>query len=367
MKTLATALGLLVGAGSALLTFLALLGLSVHRHADPVVSTMAAVVWVLLPPLIAGFSAPGPRRMPTMAATLVVWSWALFLSLPVYFPGERGDALRTGFALAGLGTDLADGLEGTLPADPEVSTPELAVAQAVEEEVLPPGFDLDGDALALPYEGEGRRMAVPVVFGHDGRELELTMMFDTGATFTTLSLDTLRDLGVTPGPDSPTIELHTANGVRKSQLVLIDEVWLGNLKVSNVAIATCDACESESASGLLGLNVSGGFNLQIDADRQEVVFHPRASFDRRIDVKAFVDLDASFTRFPGDRVEVTVTLENLSDAEVDSAAASIECKEGTWRVDMGTVPAGEAVTIEQRLPRHGTCEGYQIDLMEASW
>jgi len=366
LKTAVAALALLLGGASALVAFLALLGLSVHRHADPMVSTMAGVVLVLFPPIIAGFAAARPRRLPTLAGTLVLWSWSLFLVLPVYFPGERGDALRTGFALAGLGTDLADGLEGQLPG-PGVSTPELAAAEPVVKPEIAPTFPLDGDALALPYEGEGRRMAVPVVFGHEGRELELTMMFDTGATFTTLSLATLKELGIEPGPNAPRIELHTANGVRESQLVRLDEVWLGNLRVRNVAIATCDACESENASGLLGLNVSGGFNLQIDADRREVVFHPRNSFDRKIDVKAFVDLGATFTRFPGDRVEVSVTLENLATADIENATANIECPEGSWRIDLGTVPARQAVTVDKRLPRHAPCDGYQVDLLEAYW
>ncbi len=367
MKAAATAVTLLLGGASALLVFLALLGLSVHRHADPIVSTMAAVVLVLFPPIIAGFAAPGPRRMPTLAGTLLLWSWSLFLILPVYFPGERGGALRTGFALAGLGTDLADGLEGQLPGDPGVSTPELAAAQPVAPPEIAPTFPLDGDALALPYEGEGRRMAVPVVFGHDGRELELTMMFDTGATFTTLSLATLKQLGIEPGPDAPRIELHTANGVRESQLVRLDEVWIGNLRLGNVAIATCDACESETVSGLLGLNVSGGFNLQIDADRREVVFHPRNRFDRKIDVKAFVDLGATFTRFPGDRVEVSVTLENRSAVDIENATANIECPQGSWRIDVGPVPAHQVVTVDKRLPRHAPCDGYQVDLLEAYW
>ncbi len=367
MKAVVSAITVLLGFASALVPFLSLLGLAVHRHASAVPATVSGMVLVLFPPLVAAFSAPPARRMATLGAMLVVWSWSLYLALPVYFPGERADALRTGFALAGLGTDLADGLAGQLPEEPSVATPELAVADPVVPPDPIPAFDLEGDALALPYEGEGRRMAVPVVFGHDGRELELTMMFDTGATFTTLSHATLKQLGITPAADAPRIELHTANGVRESQLVRLDEVWLGNLKVTNVAIATCDACESENASGLLGLNVSGGFNLQIDADRKEVVFHPRASFDRRIDVKAFVDLSASFTRFPGDRVEVTVELDNLADADIDHAFASIRCPQGTWRIDLGAVPARAAVTAEQRLPRHAPCEGYQVDLLEASW
>ena len=76
MKATATALALLLGGASALLSFLALLGLSVHRHADPLVATMAGIVLVLLPPFAAGFAAPGPRRnwsrSPTIADSVVL-------------------------------------------------------------------------------------------------------------------------------------------------------------------------------------------------------------------------------------------------------------------------------------------------------
>ena len=35
-----------------------------------------------------------------------------------------------------------------------------------------------GDQVALPYEGQGHSLAIPVQFG----DLELPMLFDTGAT-----------------------------------------------------------------------------------------------------------------------------------------------------------------------------------------
>lgn len=358
---------LLAGLGSALVPFLALLGLGVHRHADPMASTMAAVLLVLVPGLAVGFAAPPARRLPLAGIALIAWSFALFSALPVYFPGERRDALMTGLALAGAGDPNGDDWHASLPADPGLATREVNMAEAVVDVEKPPAFEVDENALALPYEGEGRRMSVPVVFTQDGRELELTMMFDTGATYTTLSTDTLAQLGIVPGPNDPEIELHTANGVRQSRLVLLDEVWLGNLRVPNVAIATCDACESDTASGLLGLNVSGAFNLQIDADRQEVVFHPRERFDRKIDIKPFADLSASFTRFPGGRVEVSVTLENQSTRDITDVTAVVSCDAGSWRVGIGAVPAAEAVTITERLPRHTACASYQIAMQEALW
>jgi hypothetical protein len=358
-------LGLLLTGGlCALVPFLALLGLGVHRHADPMASTLAAMALVWMPALAVGFSASEERRVPFAGMSLIVWSLSLFTALPVYFPGERRDALLTGLAITGIGGDYA---AANVPADPQLASPQLEVAEPIVAIDHAPAFPTDEDALVLPYEGMGRRMAVPVVFRQGGDEIELTMMFDTGATYTTLSTATLARLGIVAGPTNPQIELHTANGIRQSRLVLVDEVWLGNLRVPNVAIATCDACESDSASGLLGLNVSGAFNLQIDADRQEVVFHPRERFDRRIDIKPFTVLGASFTRYPGGRVEVAVDFENNSPNPIDEAKAVVSCDSGEWQVDLGPVLAGQTNTIDKRLPSHDDCASYQIDLHEAHW
>ena len=75
----------------------------------------------------------------------------------------------------------------------------------------------------------------------------------------------------------------------------------------------------------------------------------------------------SFTRYPGDRVELIVNLDNRSGAAIDRAATSISCERGAWKIDLGPVAIDEAITVEQRLPRHEPCEGYQIDLLEAYW
>jgi len=354
---------------AAALPFLTLMGLAIHRRAEPLPATAAAVALVLVPGIAVGFAAPPSRRTALFALFTMGWSLLLFALLPVYFPGERREAFTAALALVGLGRDLGDlpdRVAAQLPDDPDLSQPQLTVATPYVEAELPPPRTPD-DALALPYEGDGRRMSVPVVFVHEGRELELVMMFDTGATYTTLSLEGLARLGVQPSSDDPVIRLHTANGEREAQLVLLDEVWLGNLRVENVAIATCDACANDDSAGLLGLNVSGAFNLQIDADRREVVFQPRARFDRRLDIKPFSDLSGSFRRYPGGRVEMDVRLDNMSDQRIEEASATITCAADVWTVPMGPLPAGESRTVSQRLPRHTPCETYEIALGESRW
>lgn len=369
MKRAALLLALLVALGASLVPFFALVGLAAHRHASAWATTAAATLLLYGPPL--GMALASRRDRPLMLASAVAaWSLALFLVLPVYFPGERNQAVATGLGLVGVGSDrfgLPARLAATLPDEPAMATPEVAEAETLKVDVPAAAGPLADDQIALPYEGEGRRMSVPVIFGNAGRDLEVDMMFDTGATYTTLPVALLEKLGVEVGPDDPTIQLHTANGERDARVVLVDQVWLGDLAIEGVAIATCDDCASADTAGLLGLNVAGGFNVAIDADRREVLFTNRRSFDRKLDVKPFTDLSATFTRFPGGRVEVAVRLENLGRRPIDGAATSIRCDGDQWLVELAGIRPGEVGQARRKLPQHEPCEQYEIALHSASW
>lgn len=369
MKHAALVTMLLVALLASLVPFFALVGLGAHRHASAWATTSAAMLLLYAPPL--GMALAARRDRPVMlSSAILAWSLAVFLVLPVYFPGERKPAVATGLGLVGLGSDgfgLPERLAATLPDEPAMATPEVAEAEPLVVDAPPAAGPLRQDQIALPYEGEGRRMSVPVVFGNAGRELEVDMMFDTGATYTTLSSELLLRLGIAPSEDHPVIRLHTANGEREARVVLVDRVWLGDLAIDGVAIATCDDCASSDTAGLLGLNVAGGFNLSIDADRREVVFTRRATFDRKLDVKPFTDLSATFTRFPGGRVEVAVRLENLGRRAIDDASTSIRCGAGEWLVDLDPIAAGQVGHARRKLPPHETCEQYEIALHAAAW
>lgn len=369
MKRFLLAAWLLIAGVASVVPFLTLIGLGAHRHAAPLAVSGSAVVLVYVPTALVAGTWPKGRAL-AAGSTLLAWSLALFLLFPVYFPGERRQAMITGIGLLGLDTGwfgLPESLAENLPEEPSLAEPEVAEAAVVRVPEVPAAPPIDEDQIALPYEGEGRRLAIPVLFEHGGKELELQMMLDTGATYTTLARKQLRELGVPIPTDAPTIELHTANGTRTSEVVLVDAVWLGDLETGGVAVAVCDECEGDGTVGLLGLNVSGGFNLHIDADHREVVFGRRATFDRKLDVKPFVDLDASFTRFPGGRVEVAVTLGNLAARPIDRFVASIRCGEGQWSVQLEDVAPAETVSERRKLPRHEACEQYEIGVLSARW
>lgn len=343
------------------------IGLGVHRHAPPGAIVGAAALVVYGPALMVGAVAGGRHRMEVAAGALLGWTAVLFIVFPVYFPGERREAVATGVGLV-AGDRLAQWIVPKLPEEPTVADPEVAEAARAEVTALPPDQTPVGDdQIVLPYEGEGRRMSVPVSFGNAGRERELEMMFDTGATYTTLSTSDLERLGAAPTEQDPVIVLHTANGERQAKVVLVDHVWLGDLRIDGVAVAVCDDCGGPDVAGLLGLNVSGRFNLTIDADRREVVFTRRENEDRKLDIKPFVDLSATFTRFPGGRVEVTVRLANRASRMISSAVASVRCGRERWSVQLGPIEPSTRSEARRKLPEHDACDEYEISMASAGW
>lgn len=359
----------LVALPPTMLLYAAAIGLGVHRHGEPWAVSVAATLSVFVPPLFAALATKRERLL-AFAAAALTWSAIGLIVLPVYFPGERRDAVNSGLSLlmgAGGWDELARSVADTLPEEPSLAAPELATAIEVRPAPLPAPLQLEDHQIALPYEGEGRNLSIPVVFRHGDREIEVMMMLDTGATYTTLSDAVLAQLGITPSPSDPVIRLHTANGNRDASMLAVDAVWLGDLMLDGVAIATCDQCSSRETAGLLGLNVASAFNMGIDADRHEVTFTRRAQFDRRLDVKPWLDLNASFARYPGGRVEVEVDLGNRGRRGVVDATATVKCGDRRFTVELGSLEPGASTTIRRKLPPHDACPAYEIALDRAAW
>lgn len=353
----------------AAVVFLAFVGLGLHRNASTPVIVLTACGLVWGPPLIAALFQP-ERRGLAFAAVSLVWSTALFLGLPVYFPQERGEAVASGLGALYHGDDwdqLARDVASRLPAEPAVSQPPPDEAVAVVDGPPPPPLDLADDQIALPFEGEGRRLSVPVVFEHNGRTVETWMLLDTGATYTTLPRRVLYELGIEPTDSSPVLTLHTANGERQAAVAVADRVWLGNLPLDGVAIAECEACATGDTEGLLGLNVAGSYNLTIDADRQEAIFTRRSERQQRLDIRPFVQVGARFSRLPAGRVDVTLTVKNNGPRHLDRIVGELSCDSGTWQVTATDIGPGEEAEVTQRLPVHDRCEGYRVGLADGAW
>ncbi len=358
-----------------------LFGLGLLRHASPVALLLAPMGVVLLPCL--GLASLFHNRPRGLAFGLWVWPLVVLLGLPAYFPGERAEALSTGMGVAASvhGPETAETaatwgatVATWLGPEPEIARLPAEPIQADPEVVAPPRGPeeaLQEDEVALPYEGEGRTLRIPVTFEtRHGDLVETWMLFDTGATFTTLDEATLDALGVDVPPDAPEVTLHTANGERQARLVLLDKAWLGGFPVGGVTIAICEACSSAETgvAGLLGLNVSGQYTVTLDHDRQEMVLRPRETgSDRHLDIGPWLDIEATATAWPDGRVEVEVEAANRAPRDVTRAEVGIGCADDRFTATLSEVHSGDRRRTRVSLPRGTRCETYRVTLENAHW
>jgi clan AA aspartic protease (TIGR02281 family) len=361
-----------VGAAVAALT-----GLGVLRGLGGLHVVLAATLVTLLP--VAGLWSLFGRRPIGLVAAMLLWPGLLLLGLPGYFPGEVPGAIGTGFSVfaspggrdfsrsaAVLGERVGEGMGGPVTLSGSAPAPE---AERAVPECVPSAVPATGDQAALPYEGSGHSMAIPVQFG----DVELPMLFDTGASVTTLNRESLARIGVRVPADAPEITLRTANGERTARLVLIPNVWVGGLLVEGVTVGICEECADDRTMGLLGLNVSSQFLVTVDTVRKEVVFQAREGGaareggERLIDVSPWLRVQARATIYPDTRVEVEVTGESLAPRVITEAVVGLQCGEDRFVARLANVPPEGSVTTTVNLPRGTDCSTYKVTLDSARW
>lgn len=357
----------LLGAGLALAL---LLGVGVIRQGSPVLVAASAGALVLLPAL--GLAGGIRAKSLVVASSLAGWALLLLAGFPLYFPGERAEALNTGLSVIALplglslGPDFAASVDEYLPGVRALRPP--PAARKVEAVDLPAAPLDRPDQVALPYEGEGRTLSIPItVDGPRKQDLDIWMMFDTGATLTTLDRATLDELGVRVPPDAPEVTVQTAAGPRNTRLALVDRVWVGGLEVSGVTVSVCDDCRGERTRGLLGLNVSGRFLSTVDPNRQEIVLEPHDGEENRVlDIIHWATLSATATRWPDGRVEVEVRLKNRAARQINWAEVSIRCSE-VWSARLTDIGPGQEARTTVSLPAGADCAKYAVALDRAGW
>ncbi len=348
---------------------LVLLGLGIAREVAPWHAAVVIPGLVVVPVFgLWSLFGRGPASGPVAA-----WAWAVVLIalLPAYFPGEVDDALITGFAAAASPGGRGATRDAARLGEQVVSPLDRLGGRRPPQEALraadcppPSAAALQGDQVALPYEGTGHSLAIPVLFG----DVELQMLFDTGATVTTLDTASLRRLGVVVPSDAPVITLRTANGERTSALVHVPKVWVGGLLVEGVTVGVCDECAADGVSGLLGLNVSSQFLVTVDTVRKEVVFQAReGAAERLIDIGPWLDVRATATRYPDTRVDVRVEAENHAPRSVAEAVVGVTCGDDRFVVRLGEIAPGAHVEEEVRIPRGTDCDPYRVRLDSARW
>lgn len=124
----------------------------------------------------------------------------------------------------------------------------------------------------VKFKKSGSTMVVNVNFEN---KLTVPMIYDTGASITTLDAATAKRLGITGRP-ARYVEVETANGITRQPIVKVSSIEVGGARVEGpLEVAICNTCSLSGASGLLGLNFSKAFITQIDPQAGTITFLPR--------------------------------------------------------------------------------------------
>ncbi len=209
-----------------------------------------------------------------------------------WFAVDRlGDSHAATRVLSALGHDAADRLDPASVVMPAGSTLDEWTAQS-------DGQVERNKAIAVPFTEEGTAILMDVGFDGLGGRVTLPYLFDTGASFTTISSATAAKLGI-PVPDAaPLLTFNTASGPRESRMVYLPSLWIGDVQIRGLLVSVCDGCVNERHHGLLGHNVMREFYAQIDFKNQRMVLLPRvpqARGNRAYDVEPVVDLKVEGT------------------------------------------------------------------------
>ncbi len=135
------------------------------------------------------------------------------------------------------------------------------------------------DKLSRPFPNKketnvlmaGNAVLIPVKLGYGKKELSVWLVFDTGATTTTLHKSVGDELGIVPVDSGKTT---IADGtVIDTQKAILDYMIVGPYRMDNLQTIMLDykkGSKSTMVKGLLGMNFLKTVNYKIDFDRKTI-------------------------------------------------------------------------------------------------
>ena len=341
----------------------ALFGIGMVRKVPVWVNISLSSLVLFVPPLALSISSA--FRSQLLGLGYSVWALLILYCFPMYFPNERVLAMRNGLSMLGLESELAMQIERTLPRAKNGREPLLMASMSKMETIEL--TELEEGITSVPFEGRGTSMSVPLGVGQGTlNEAELWMLFDTGASYTTLNTPTLLELGVVVPRSAPEITMQTAAGERKTRLVVLEDVWFGGIEVGTITVAVCEECADTERSGLLGLNVSRRFLVTVNQESKELLLEPLPNWNQTPDIRPWLYISGKATQWPGGNVEVEVSVLNRASVTVTDSIIEVRCRE-SYSTAIAQIRPGQSKVETVRLPEGAHCDVYAIGLKSASW
>ena len=126
---------------------------------------------------------------------------------------------------------------------------------------LPP-VPMPPDKASVPFQKKGELMIVQATLNE---KAAAKFVVDTGASYTTISQATAKELEIDLESNPSLIPLQTANGIIQAPLVSVRSIEVGGLGLKDLTVAVHDVFPDPAIAGLLGLNFLSQFRLDIDS------------------------------------------------------------------------------------------------------
>lgn len=117
--------------------------------------------------------------------------------------------------------------------------------------------------VTIPLNLEHTAIFIYVIFSGNADKKTLKMIFDTGATITSIPTQTAIAIGCDPVKSSRRTEILTASGTEYVPIVTIPRIKLMGFTLENVDAICHDLPPRSGGSGLLGLNVLKNFDIRL--------------------------------------------------------------------------------------------------------
>ena len=204
----------------------------------------------------------------------ILWLWIFLLVLPcilhadLYQWQDQNGGWHIADDIGKVPSEYRDGMKvREVPEVEESSTKEETKSTKQTKNRETKQKKSEPKKYAIPYQ---RRPGVLYVNPSINGRSPVSLILDTGASFTVLSRATAKKLGISLKGVLPRIRTSTANGVTGNYLVRLSSVQLGDARVENIA-ALVPVRSHIGVNGLLGQNFLNEFEWANDTTRGVLV------------------------------------------------------------------------------------------------
>ncbi len=346
-------------------------------------------LWVLalvlafgMPCLLAVWKYHGepPRIRAAMAWLPAAWNMTGLVLATQLIPDVTGTALRSvewvaegklGDSHWGTRVLSAVGQEAAEKIDPE------GESTAGPPPLSDPGYIAVARAITVPLTEDGTAIMLGLTLHGSRGRVDADYLFDTGASFTTITTELARKIGIPIPSDAPMLKFNTATGPRESKMVFVPRLSLGDVEIPGLLVSVCDSCANEHTQGLLGLNVMREFIIQMDYNRREMELLPRiheSGPNRAYDIQPVIEMEVEGRREIWlNRVRWVVLVRNKGTEPIERVLPRVEFSDGPtlYGEKIGRIEPGEVgrsrVKGKVQVPRGSEGPFFTLTIVEAYW